>query len=159
MHIVPINWHECAYAIDCLLFRSSSSSIIPFCNLQGVIFFPNSHFIIEWFIHTGVITYKWIVDHFFLQTKLCLGKIMKLTEWHNFVVCNLRRFAWGEILRNFTQFWQNFIFHNFFFFIIYSFFYIYFLFRSYGRFFLVCFFVYKNEFSGKIYSKINLTAT
>ena len=25
-----------------------------------------------------------------------MGQVMKLTKWHNFVVCDLRRFVWGE---------------------------------------------------------------
>ena len=57
------------------------------------------------FIHTGVITYKWICRSFFIQSSL--GYVMKLTKWHNFVVCDLLRFAWGETLQNSTNFWQN----------------------------------------------------
>ena len=34
-----------------------SNNDLP-CVIEGVIYFTNHNFIIDWFVHTGVITYK-----------------------------------------------------------------------------------------------------
>ena len=65
---------------------------------MSVIFFTNQHFITDWFVHTGVITYKWICRSFFSSIKIMLMKNMKLTKWHKFVVCKISCFAKCEIL-------------------------------------------------------------
>ena len=71
--------------------------------IRGVIFFTNQHFITDWFVHMGVITYKWICRSYFFQLKLCLGQVMKLTKWQ--VIWDLCRSA---------KFWRNFAkFHKF----------------------------------------------
>ena len=41
-----------------------------------------------------------------------LGQVMKLTKWHNFVVCDLWRLACGEILAKFQKLLANFAFRE-----------------------------------------------
>ena len=44
-----------------------------------------------------------IFTHNFFSIIIILGQVMKLTKWHNFVVCDLWRFACGE-RQNFAKF-------------------------------------------------------
>ena len=74
----------------------------------GVIYFTNHHFITDWFVHTGVITYKWICRYFFFSIIIMLGQFMKLTNWHNFVSCDIWLFACGEILAKLCEISQTF---------------------------------------------------
>ena len=77
----------------------------------GVIFFTNQHFITDWFVHTGVITYKWICRWFFFSTKIMFRASHEIEEVTK--LCSLRSSSFrvgrnfGKPLLNFTNFWQN----------------------------------------------------
>ena len=76
------------------------------------IFFSNQHFITDWFVQTGFITYKLICWYIFFFNQNYVW--CKSWNWRSDITCSLRSLAFcvgrnfGEASRNFTNFWQNF---------------------------------------------------